>query len=130
MKFQYERCQFLMPNGVTITPSFEGSIIATISYRRITTGANVYVYLRVNARGHISIGHNEAKPPTVEGLTAVEPMIFTAEGEKKAFNAWRAISLLDEDFAAMGNPFAWEDFDGSWGLREHGSTVDTTSKIG
>ena len=121
MKYQHERCQFLMPNGVTITPRYEGSTIATISYRRITTGANVYVDLIVNARGQFSIVHSGVDNPT---------MTFSPDQEQKAFNAWRAVGHLDEDFAAMGNPFAWEDFDGSWGLREHGSTVDTTSKIG
>ena len=117
----YRRCQFLMPNGVTTTPRYEGSTIATISYKRISTGYPVHVDLIVNAFGRFSIVHNGAKTPT---------MTFSADQEQKAFNAWKAVGHLDEDFAAMGNPFAWEDFDGSWGLREHGSTVDTTSKIG
>ncbi len=131
MKFQDKRCQFLMPNGVTITPRYEGSTIASISYHRITTDAKVYVDLIVNAWGQFSIVHSGVDNPT---------MTFTAEEEQKAFNAWRAVGLLNEDADCFGDPFAWlgvsdyghgNGYDRKeWGLREHGSTVDTTSKIG
>jgi hypothetical protein len=127
-----KRCQFLMPNGVTITPRYEGSTIATISYHRITTEARVYVDLIVNARGEFSIVHN--------GVRSNPTMTFTAEEEQKAFKTWRAVGLLNEDTDCFLDPFAYlgvSDYGhgngygrNEWGLREHGSTVDTTSKIG
>ena len=129
-----KRCQFLMPNGVTITPRYEGSTIATISYHRITTDARVYVDLIVNARGEFSIVHN--------GVRSSPTMTFTADEEQKAFKAWRAVGLLNEDTDCFLDPFAYmgktsvrrwleNGYDRKeWGLREHGYTVDTTSKIG
>ena len=127
-----KRCQFLMPNGVTITPRYEGSTIATISYHRITTEARVSVDLIVNARGEFSIVHN--------GVRSSPTMTFTAEEEQKAFKAWKVVGLLNEDTDCFLDPFAYlgvsdyghgNGYDRKeWGLREHGSTVDTTSKIG